>query len=1019
MVTPSVYIGLGTSGTEIIQGVRRLLYDEYGVPGLPCVRFLSLETHTNLPSTDQDIYVRDENLAWQHLQVISLALTRIQLQQLRSKIAPTERDYHPGWAEWLDPQVLMGSAFTTGAKGWRMAGRLCLWANWRNVYEGLIQNIQSAIHGRDETITLLERHYATKGISRPETDLVEPSLRIYVCGSLCGGTCSGTFWEIGYMAHEAVADAAVGHDPDIHGVFTVVDRKTANSLQKSDIVCSMNCWAALLEYDYWASGENAYQVLHPLDPNSRFPTVPNDFGPYQVFNIISPSNDSGYRSVSWNGQDYDLTPLHVSISTSLYLDQVREVKARKDGDRAQYAITGQINRKSPNGLYRQRIQTYGLSGFYYPKFMIASAAACQLSQELVEHWCGEGNRNNAMRAAHRDWDEIYHHIRSQLLRIGNMDFIEHARNHLQDVFDGLGPKSLHALIQYLKMQVHVPVLPGSPLLVEALQPNGALQRHFEQEANGLITQMVTDITKKVEQHINAIQPGETTSLDEVVQYIEELVQRLQETINGLPGASGVRALHIPWNSLRGMSLRFGEISKDWWLRITFSRNAIQKYYLAKAIEDIQTNVRQQINQLADQVMRTICEKVQPRILGDASLGGFQTSTLYDDIRERLNRLRNRIVPALQNRWLDITRERTFGSLRMVTSRETIAQDAELLANAVRSRLRPAEIYRELLTDGTQSLSFYRFLCQEPGQIEQKLIQYYQPECWRTAQSINILHQLATDRFSQQTLVETARGSHPWLQFTGGQVPDKGCDEPDLIIGPRGSENRLNQIVNQVRTQDENLPSFQPVEGILDNMVVFYNEAAALSLQDWQLEPVLDNLLKHGGRTDADDPVMTPFNNHYTHKLGNLRYHPKLRRMVAELKFWIEAASLFQDPMLTQDFLYLDSQSRHLTYVYTSHMGLRDTVDLTMESEIAEFARADDGEAARTFIERVREVLKDLGQDNVEALANELWEAHANDRSRQREIKQITERVIQQLFPGEIRPRNERTAPPAGWSPNEP
>ncbi|NPU99687.1 MAG: hypothetical protein HPY51_21050, partial [Candidatus Omnitrophica bacterium] len=72
-----------------------------------------------------------------------------------------------------------------------------------------------------------------------------------------------------------------------------------------------------------------------------------------------------------------------------------------------------------------------------------------------------------------------------------------------------------------------------------------------------------------------------------------------------------------------------------------------------------------------------------------------------------------------------------------------------------------------------------------------------------------------------------------------------------------------------------------------------------------------------------------------------------------------------------------------------------------------------------FIERVREVLKDLGQDNVEALANELWEAHANDRSRQREIKQITERVIQQLFPGEIRPRNERTAPPAGWSPNEP
>ncbi len=1019
MVTPSVYIGLGTSGTEIIQGVRRLLYDEYGVPGLPCVRFLSLETHTNLPSTGQDVYVRDENQAWQQLQVISLALTRIQLQQLRSRIDPAGKEYHPGWAEWLDPQVLMGSAFTTGAKGWRMAGRLCLWANWRSVYEGLIQTIQSAIQGRDETIPLLERHYATKGITRPDGDLVEPALRIYICGSLCGGTGSGIFWETGFLAHEAVADAAVGHDPDIHGVFTVVDRKTANSLRKSDIVCSMNCWAALLEYDYWAGGENAYQVQHPLDPNSRFPTVPNDFGPYQVFNIISPSNDSGYRSVSWNGQDYDLTPLHVSISTSLYLDQVREVKARKDGDRAQYAITNQINKKSPNGLYRQRIQTYGLSGFYYPKFMIASAAACQLGKELVEHWCGEGNRNNAARAAHRDWDEIYFQIRSQLLRIGNLDFIEHMRNHLQDAFDGAGPKNLQALINYLKTQVHVPVLPGSPLLVEALQPNGALHRHFDQEANGLITHMVTEITKKVERHINGIQSGETTSLDEVVQYLEELSQRMRETINGLPGPTGLRAFHIPWPSLRGMAVRFGEVSKDWWLKATFSRKAIQKYYLAKALEDVQEKVKEQITQLADRVTRAICEKALPRVLGDSGLGDFQSTTLYDDIRERLNRLRNKIAPALQNRWQDITHEKSFGSLRMVTSRDTIAQDAELLAHAVRTRLRTAEVYRDLLTDGGQSVNFYHFLCQEAGPIEQKLIQFYQPECWRAAQSVNILNQLATDRYSQQTLLETARGSHPWLQFTGGQVPDKGCDEPDMIIGPRGSETRLLQIVNQVRTLDDNLPPFQPVEGILDSMVVFYHEAAALSLQDWQLEATLDNLLRHGGRTETDDPVMTPFNNHYTHKLGTLRYHPKLRRIIADLNFWIEAATLFQDPMLTQDFLYLDPQSGHLTYVYTSNMGMRDTIDLTVECEVTEFARADDGDAARGFIERVREVLKDLGRDNVEDLGNALWAAQADDRPRQRKIKETTERIITQLFPGETRRRTEKTPPPAVTPRDEP
>ncbi|MEW6236863.1 MAG: tubulin-like doman-containing protein [Candidatus Omnitrophota bacterium] len=1001
MVMPTVFIGIGTSGTEIIQGVRRLLYEEYGKPGLPCIRFVSMETLTNQPSSAMEVYVRDEDKAWQRLQILPLSVTWERLKQLRNKLDPGNPEYHPGWAEWIDPSVTAGAAFTTGAKGWRMAGRFCLWANWNAVYSGLIEAFQSVIQGRDESIALLEKHYDAKGAARPEGDIVEPALRIYICGSLCGGTCSGTMWEVGFMAQEALADAAVGFDPDIHGIFTVVDRKTANSKKKSDVVCSMNCWASLLEYDFWASGDHPYQISHPADANSLFPNVPNDFGPFQCFSIVSTSNDSGFQPAAWSGQEYDLAPLHASISTSLYLDLVKEVRAQKDGDRAQYEITEEIGKKSPNGLYCQRIQSFGLSGFYYPKFAIASAAACQLAKELVEQWTADGNKNRAQQFAHDDWNEIYQTIRVQLLQISGMNFLEYMQERLRTELEPFESEPLPALLYHLKNKTTIPILPGKPLLAEALQPKEAVYRHFHQEAHRLSNLLIAEIQKRTERRINDIRTGGCTNMDEAVKYLEELPKRMQETIAGLPVETDLKLFAIPWPSLKNLSLRFKEIGQDWWLKITFSCKPIQKYYLQKAMQDITVKVQETIERIADAVMRRICEEAMKTLSGEIAAGEFQSSSIYDNVREQLNRLKNRVAPALNRRWEDMTKEWASGSLRMVSARDSIAKDAEALVNAVKNRLRNSDVYPNLLTDGEQSIGFYHFLRMEPEEIEQKLLKFYQPECWRAAESVNIIRQLNTDRFSKQAILELARGSIPWLQFAGGAVPNKGCDEPDIIIGPKGSDARLQEIATSLRTLDEKMPFFRPVTGILDNMVVFYDEAAALSLEDWQLEPILDNLLKHGGRTEAKESAPSPYNNHYTHKLGALRYHPKLRKLIDDLRFWIEAVELFAEHLLSLDFLRVDAEANTIYYLYVTRFGARDKIDLRSKIEIAQFAAVDDGEAALQFIERIMSALDDLGFENVRDIANEIWEQE-EDRNKQKRIKEIAERLIQELFMEEMR-----------------
>ncbi len=122
MITPTLFVGLGTTGTNILKELRKLMSEEYGHLGLPLFRYIAIETNgeVNVQNTDQ---MKD----YERINLINATIPTV--IPIRHKLTPGDPLYNPQLVNWLDPELLKieAGSFIAGASNIRMAGRLCLW----------------------------------------------------------------------------------------------------------------------------------------------------------------------------------------------------------------------------------------------------------------------------------------------------------------------------------------------------------------------------------------------------------------------------------------------------------------------------------------------------------------------------------------------------------------------------------------------------------------------------------------------------------------------------------------------------------------------------------------------------------------------------------------------------------------------------------------------------------------------------------------------------------------------------
>ncbi len=185
----TLYVGLGGSGAKILTRLKRYFIEHYGqVPA--CKRFLALDTDAGLPKldslVDDKVIQLDPSAEFFHMQVPS----------------PLEYIENSDAREWLNEPVPTQSIIAgTGAV--RQVGRLALMAHAHKVFPRI-----------RETFTQLQDinlHTTMKrqGFALLEDGGGQADIEVYICGSVAGGTGSGTFLDVGCFCRHALPERAM------------------------------------------------------------------------------------------------------------------------------------------------------------------------------------------------------------------------------------------------------------------------------------------------------------------------------------------------------------------------------------------------------------------------------------------------------------------------------------------------------------------------------------------------------------------------------------------------------------------------------------------------------------------------------------------------------------------------------------------------------------------------------------------------------------------------------------------
>ncbi len=321
MPTPTIIIGLGTSGLYVLENVQKYYYENFKINKPANVEYLYIETNeSNYPigtpagNDIQRVYISLDNMA-----------------DMISGI----KKYcnNPKWLPDTGTVLTAG----LGAGGIRSCGRLALWGtNDRgNNFLTVIQKINEAYNKVNPT---------------PSPN-IKPT--VFVTGSFTGGTASGAFIDFGYLVRHLIPGIK-----DLYGLFLLP--KYPDSMRGFEVMYG-NTYGSLFDLDFYNKVENKYVEKWTNGVPTNFETPP-----YELVQLISQDNKDGMPSIKKLSGLYKIAGLYLFLNIAGIYDKRRERLI----DAAGNSIIGKYG-------------TFGLSAIQFPKDNIQDYIACDLSINLL------------------------------------------------------------------------------------------------------------------------------------------------------------------------------------------------------------------------------------------------------------------------------------------------------------------------------------------------------------------------------------------------------------------------------------------------------------------------------------------------------------------------------------------------------------------------------------------------------------------------------------------------------------
>jgi hypothetical protein len=358
VLTPAVVIGLGQYGLDVLRCLRQEVQRRFGAPDASaCLRLLYIDTD---PDATREA-VRGG--AGEPLAPGEVLLARLNRPSHYLKVRD-KRDDRPSVDTWFDKHMLYRITRAQRTGGVRALGRLAFCDN----YTAIARRVQ------DELASCAAREQLAAADRATGLGIRRGLPRVYVIANLGGGTGSGMYLDVAYMARHLLRN--LGRcEPDVVGLCFLppVDRNPAH------VMAVGNTFAALTELSYFSEPTKTFAARYQAkEPPLRDSGPP--FNRCLLLPLRDEANSGAGDPVGCAGE---------LLSRELFSPLGRAADERR------------LELTPPPSAREPACQAFGMFRFAFPQRELVRHVARQLCCELVERWISKDSK--PMQATVQAW----------------------------------------------------------------------------------------------------------------------------------------------------------------------------------------------------------------------------------------------------------------------------------------------------------------------------------------------------------------------------------------------------------------------------------------------------------------------------------------------------------------------------------------------------------------------------------------------------------------------------------------
>lgn len=358
-VKPTIIIGIGGTGGDILLRVRKRFFEKYGsLAHFPIVSYLWLDTDATEKNVGAGIFT--EQIAFassEKLMTVMPDTTKV----------TNDLNQYPHIKKWFYPGLTKLKTMTEGAGQIRAYSRLGFFEHYTEIKNALI-NAGALVRNIENCRTVRDKHHL-------ETN--PNDLQVFVVFSLAGGTGSGMFLDLAFLVKDVFQGNALSTVGCVlmPGLFNPhEDRIFANG------------YAALKELEHYSYDRN-FEVEWPDNVVRNIPGPPFNYTYFiDRTNHANNAVDFGTREIIFN---MIAENIFKDFTQGDFAGYKRGVRINLDQYLVDLYAFHHLNENRESIIDQKfitRFSSFGMASITVPADRIEQACAYKLAATVVDHW---------------------------------------------------------------------------------------------------------------------------------------------------------------------------------------------------------------------------------------------------------------------------------------------------------------------------------------------------------------------------------------------------------------------------------------------------------------------------------------------------------------------------------------------------------------------------------------------------------------------------------------------------------